>query len=491
MRLDPRLPVIVGVGQVNHEGGDSPEPVELLAEAARRAEADSGGRGVLAALESVRIVNLLSRRYPDPGALVANRLGIDVGETIYTTAGGQTPQTLIDRSASTILAGDLDAVLIGGAEAWKTRNRYRSRGERADWTVQSDGTRPSRVLGTELNMTDEDETSLGLVDPIQVYPMFEHALRAQAGRSVEAQIGVAAGLWARFSEVAATNPYAAIPQAYRADEIAAAGPANRMVGFPYPKLMNANNNVDQAAAIIMCSVEAAGRLGVPADRWVFLHGAAEANDAPFVSHRHDLANSPAIRLAGAAVLAGSRIGIDEVAHIDLYSCFPSAVQVAAAALGLDLDRQLTVTGGLTFAGGPWNDYVTHAVATMVGVLRTDPTSIGLCTANGGLLTKHAVGVYSCQPPTTPVQVESVQSAVDALPTRAAAPGHSGTATIETYTVMYDRAGHPHLAFVFCLLDDGRRTLATSDDTTVVETLVAGDPLGRTATVRAGMLLGVV
>ena len=188
MALDPRLPVIIGVGQVNHTGGDGPEPVELLAEAARRAVADSGGVGVLGALQSVRVVNLLSRRYTDPGALVAEHLGVDVGETIYTTAGGQTPQALIDRSAVDIAAGGLDVVLIGGAEAWKTRNRYRSRGERAAWTTQSADAHPTMVLGRELVMTDEHETALGFVDPVQAYPMFEHALRATAGRSLPDQV---------------------------------------------------------------------------------------------------------------------------------------------------------------------------------------------------------------------------------------------------------------------------------------------------------------
>jgi len=488
--LDPRLPVIIGVGQVNHQDSDSPEPVELLAEAARRAAADSGGTGVLAAVESVRIVNLLSRRYPDPGALVAARLGIEVGETIYTTAGGQTPQTLIDRSAVAILEDGLDMVLIGGAEAWKTRNRYRSRGQRAPWTIQPEDTHPTLVLGNELVMTDEHETSLGLVDPVQVYPMFEHALRAEARRSVAEQMEKAATLWARFSAVAATNPYAAIPRAYSAEEIATPGPANRMVGFPYPKLMNANNNVDQAAAVLMCSAEAARRLDVPAERWVFFHGAAEANDTPFVSQRNDLADSPAIRLAGAAALAGSGIGVDEIAHIDLYSCFPSAVQVSAAALGLGLDRQLTVTGGLTFAGGPWNDYVTHAIATMVGVLRADPTSVGLCSGNGGLLTKHAIALYSCRPPARPVRAQSVQAAVDELPTRRTAPHHAGTAMIETYTVMHDRDGQPSNAFAYCLLPDGSRTLAATDDSALAGTLLSDDPLGLTATVRAGTLLDV-
>jgi acetyl-CoA C-acetyltransferase len=487
MPLDPRTPVIVGAGQVNHRDGDAPEPVALLADAARRAEADSGSTRLLAAVASVRVVNLLSRRYPDPGALVAQLLGIDAWQTVSTTPGGQTPQALIAHTAAEIQAGDVDVVLIGGAESWRTRNRLRARGERSPWSTQPDDVRPTYVFGAPLDMVSEQEQRLGFEDPVQAYPMFEQALRAHTGRSLAEQTDVAARLWARFSRVAAANPYAAIPRECSAAEIATPGPSNRMIGLPYPKLMNSNSNVDQASALLLCSAERAEALGVARDRWVFLHGAATGNDTQFVSNRLDLAASPAVRLAGSAALAGAGIGIDDVAHVDLYACFPSAVQVGAAELGLDLERPLTVTGGNTFAGGPWNNYVGHAVATMIGVLRADPDSYGLCWGNGGLLTKHAVGVYSCRPPTRVLAPVSVQAEVDALPVRAAAPHHSGDVTIETYTVMHDRDGNPTRAFAFGLLDDGRRALAGTDDPVTVHAVLVEDPLGRRARVDDGML----
>ncbi len=162
--------------------------------------------------------------------------------------------------------------------------------------------------------------------------------------------------------------------------------------------MNSNNAVEQGAGLVICSAERAASSGVPRDRWVFLHSGADAHDTDFVSNRVDLHSSPAIGAVGRHVLGHAGIGVDDVAHVDLYSCFPSAVQVAAAEIGLGLERQLTVTGGMSFAGGPWNNYVTHAIATMADVLRSDPGSRGLVTANGGFLTKHAAGIYSTEPP---------------------------------------------------------------------------------------------
>ena len=183
-----------------------------------------------------------------------------------------------------------------------------------------------------------------------------------------------------------------------AEEIRTPGPGNRMIGLPYPKYMNSNNDVDQAAAVIMCSAERARALGVPEDRWVFPHAGADCHEHPFVSHRWSLAETPAIRAGGQAALELAGLGIDDVELVDLYSCFPSAVQLGAASLGLALDRQLTRTGGLSFAGGPWNSYVLHAIATVMADLRERPGGFGLVWANGGFVTKHSFGVYSTRPP---------------------------------------------------------------------------------------------
>ena len=414
MSPDACQPVLVGVGQVNHRDGDAPEPVVLLVEAVRRAAHDCGGR-VLNAIGSIRIVNSLSRRYSDPGRMVAERLGLDVFHTVYTTMGGQTPLQLLHRACQDISAGRVDAVLIGGAESWRTRSRFKRRGESQPWSLQAPDQQPTEVFGEPLRMSNEDELRLGFTSPIQAYPMFEQSLRRRHGRSLEAQLVVASELWARFSAIAARNRFAAIQSSLAAEQIRTPGPENRLVGFPYTKLMNSNNDVDQAAALLLCSAERAEALGVPHDRWVFLHGGGEGNDVTFLSERNSLGESPAIAAASRVALQLAGVGIDDIAYIDLYSCFPSAVQVAADALGLSLERDLTVTGGLTFAGGPWNAYVLHSIATMADVLRQDPGAYGLVTAVGGLLTKHAVDVWSCRAPVHGSRWLSVQDDLDRSP----------------------------------------------------------------------------
>jgi acetyl-CoA C-acetyltransferase len=314
--------------------------------------------------------------------------------------------------------------------------------------------------------------------PVQVYPLFESALRYTAGRSLPEHTDHIAGLWAEFSRVTASNPNAALPEAVSANVIATAGPANRMIGFPYTKLLNSNNNVNQAAALVLCSLDRAQSLGIAADRMVFPRAASEATDTQYVSNRGGLASSPAIRAAREALCEAAGIGMDEVSHVDIYSCFPSAVQVSAGELGVGVDRPLTVTGGMTFAGGPWNNYVTHSIATMVDVLRQDPGSIGLCTANGGLLTKHALGVYSSAPSAASFRVArpevpggaSLRPVVDSQAT--------GRAVIEAYTVMHDQEGNPETAIVTALLPSGSRTWRTSRRPDTLAPMVGEEFCGR-------------
>ena len=482
--------MIIGAGQLCHRDGLAPEPMQLLAEAARRAEADSGAAGLLRRLDSVRVVNLLSWRYPDPGRLLAELLGASPRHTAYTHVGGQSPQQLLSRSAEDIQAGRADLILIGGAEAWRTRMAIRREtGERPRWTDQPAGLEPSEMIGKEMVMGGPAEVEAGLVMPVTVYPLFENALRAAAGRGVEEHGRAIAGLWAGFSAVAEGNPHAVLPRRHTAEEIGTPGPENRMVGFPYPKLMNSNNHVDQAAAVLLASAEAADALGIPRDRWVFPLSSAEADDHP-LSERDDLHSSPAIASAGRAALRLAGVEAGELAHVDLYSCFPSAVQVAAAELCLPLERELTVTGGLTFAGGPWNNYVTHAIATMTGRLRADPGATGLCSANGGYLSKHAIGVYSTRPPRDGFRHVSTQEEVDRRPRRSLAETHEGEAMVETCTVMHDRSGAPERGVAACLLADGRRTWATTDDASIMAGMLTEEFIGSRVRVAGGGVLAV-
>ena len=479
--LDPRTPVVVAVGQVDQrteDPGRALEPTSLLAEAARRAGADSGSDRLLDSLDTVAVIRILSWRYRDPAALVAAELGISPRRTIETDDGGNYPQALLNKACLEIQAGTADAVLIGGAEAWRTRTSARRTGVRQAWTHQDDTVGPTETVTNAEPLAHPGEWARKVMMPIEVYPLFENALRAAEGWTIDEHRDGLARLWSGFSEVAATNPHAWIQRAYSPAELRDPTPANRMVGFPYTKLMNANNAVEQAGCFVVCSVERARELAIPTDRWVFPWAGTDAHDHWFVSHRWDLAEAPAIRLAGRAALELAGVGVDDLAHVDVYSCFPSAVQIAAKEIGLGTDRPLTVTGGLSFAGGPWNNYVSHSIATMVERLRSDEGSLGLVTANGGFLTKHAFGVYSTTPPPVAFRHADLQDEVDRLPSRDLAEVVDGPVTVETSTVVHGRESKPEKAIVSCLLADGRRAWGNSTEVEVMKLLVSEETAGR-------------
>ncbi len=482
MSLDPRTPVLIGAGQFVHRATgleDALDASALMCEAVRSAAADAGLAEVPNP-DSVRVVGLLSWRYGDPAWVVAKQLGLTPRETAATTMGGNSPQTLVNGTALEIQRGELDLAILCGGEAWRTRMRARKAGVELDWPKSSPDQMP-RLLGEDLEMSHPSERARHIGMPVQVYPMFETALRAAAGRTVEEQQTLSSELYARFSEVAASNPYAWLRDVKTAEEIRTPSATNRMIGFPYPKYMNSNNDVDMSAALIMCSVEKAEAMGVPRDRWVFPHSGADCHEHNFISNRWSFAATPAVELGGRRALELAGVGIDDIEIIDLYSCFPSAVQLGAQSLGISLDRQVTRTGGLAFAGGPWNNYAMHAIATVMNDLRDRPGAKGLVWANGGWATKHSFGVYGTTPPVS-FQHAYPQDEIDAMPRRALAePADAqGSATIEAYTVMFSRGGEPETASAACLLADGRRAWGTSSDTTLAAAMCQGEWVGRAA-----------
>ena len=488
MPLDPRTPVLVGAGQWSNrvDGGEPPaEPVAMMAEALRRAAADSGASGdVMGALDALRVVAVLSKRYRNPARLLAELIGARPRDEALSSVGGNEPQALVNRACLDILAGDAEVVAICGAEAWRTRSATAR--DQLRWVDDDPDTPDARRTGTDMEMAHPAEIARGIFMPTQVYPLFEQALRHAAGRSVDDHLVAVSELWAGFSAVAAGNPHAWIRDQWTAERIRTPSPANRWVCWPYTKVMNANNAVEQSAGLILCSAAKAEALGVPRDRWVFPVAGTEAHDTYALSHRPDLRSSGAIRLAARRLFAEAGVGVDDVAHVDLYSCFPVAVEIGAAEIGLGLDRQLTVTGGLSFAGGPWNNYVSHSVATMAGVVREDPGALGLVSANGGFVTKHALGLYSTEPPAAGFRWADVQDEVDALPRREVCEDPDGAAAIESWVVVHDRDGEPERALVACLLDDGRRAWAVSDDAATVAELRSGaEQIGRAVKIGPG------
>jgi acetyl-CoA C-acetyltransferase len=487
MPVDPRTPVLIGYGQVNHRDEIDPEarsvePVDLMAAAARQA-ADSK---VLEAVDSIRVVNVLSAHYRDPGLLLGERIGAADFTTMYSPVGGNVPQSLVNQACLDIQQGRAGVVLLTGAETWRTRRGLKAKGSKLVWTVQDDSVPLAEVAGKDVPMAGDAEIRIGLDRPAYVYPLFEQALRIANDESIEDHGRRVGELWARFNAVAVDNPHAWIRKPATAEEITQPGPRNRMISWPYTKLMNSNNMVDQGAALILTSVEQAKRLQIPAERWVYPQAGTDAHDTPAIADRDELYRSTAIRIAGARVLQLADLRIDDIDHIDLYSCFPSAVQVAAAELGLAVDdpgRPLTVTGGLTFAGGPWSNYVMHSIATMAELLVANPGRRGLITANGGYLTKHSFGVYGTAPPTE-FRWEDMQSEVDREPDRDGLVEWEGIGTVEAWTTPFDRDGQPERAFLAVRTPDGSRALAQIADPAAAEVTVHEDIGGAKVAVAA-------
>ena len=459
----------------------------MMMEVAQRAAADAGvSARQLEGLDTVAVVNILSWHYANAPELLAARLGAHAQQHIYTTVGGNTPQFLINEIAAQIAAGRARFALIAGAEAVRTLLRARRAGVELRWT--SGGTGKPTVLGEAQHGTNDHEVNHGLQLPTTIYPLFENALRAHYGLSLAAHRDRLGALCSGFSAIAARNPHAWFQQARSAEEITTVTPQNRFIGFPYPKYMNAIMEVDQAAAVLVTSVAGARELGIDPSRWVYLSGAADAHDLWFVSERVNYYSSPAIRLAGQKALHMAGLGIEHIDYFDLYSCFPSAVQIGRDMLGIAAadPRPLTVTGGLPYHGGPGNNYTLHAVATMIDKLRAAPGTTGLVTGLGWYVTKHSIGIYSAAPPTRPWEREeplAYQAELDRMPHPALAESAQAPGTIETYTVLHDRDGTPVKGIVIGRLADGRRFLAnTPDDRAVLEALTSTEGIGRSGTV---------
>ena len=496
------MPVLIGCGQLTDKRPpeEAGTPIELMVEVARRAAADAGpGQALLDQIDAIAALGLTVDS-PESGSgasgmvrnvpqSVCTALNIDPAEKRYTHTGGNTPQMLVNRYAEKISLGDVSAVLLVGAEALHTMLSRLKMGLDLDAWMDDSGDEP-QMLGDSRPAASDHEMAYSIQTPSVTYPLFENALRGKYGLSLEEHRRKLGDLYQRFNAVAAKNPLAWFPTERSSQEIATVSESNRYVGFPYTKFLNSVIQVNMGAAVILTSVAKARELGVADDRMVYLHGCADANDIWNVSERVNYYSSPAIRTMGQKALAMSGKTVDEINYFDIYSCFPSAVQIACDELGIAHDdpRGLTITGGLPYFGGPGNNYVMHSIATMMDVLRSNPGKFGLLNANGWFITKHSMGIYS----TTPLKDDwrraapaDYQQAIldEAHPPFTELP--NGKATIETYTVLHGREGVER-ALVIGLLDDGTRFIAeTPNDEQTLCKMMDRDMLGASGTATAG------
>lgn len=488
--IDPRTPVLIGVGEASERlgapGYAALSPADLAAAACRAALEDTGAaRPVAPQVEVLAAIRQFENS--GPGAVapfgradnfpraVARRIGANPARAIVEPVGGQGPQHLVNEFTNAIARGEMDLALICGSEAISTVRDLAGKGETRDWAETVEGQLEDRGFGPGL--VTREFPSHGARTPIQLYALFENARRAKTGQDRAAYQLEMGRLFAPFTEVAAGNPHAMSQTRYSADELATVTPQNRLVADPFTRRLVARDQANQGAAVLIASVAKARELGVPEDRWVYLHGGADAMErTPF--ERNDLSGYPAAGLAARRALEVAGVDVADVAAFDLYSCFPIAVTTVRDALGIAPDdpRPLTVTGGLPFFGGAGNNYSMHAIASMVRRLRAQPGAFGFVGANGGFLSKYSVGVYS----TTPVawkgfDSSALQAQIDAWPAPAAAPDDANAGVVETYTIDYSREA-PYGVLV-CRTPAGERFVAAAEDPALVETMIQREPLG--------------
>ncbi|MDA9548670.1 acetyl-CoA acetyltransferase [Bradyrhizobium sp. CCBAU 45321] len=471
---EDRIPVIVGIGEIidrPKEIAAGLEPLDLLEQALRRAEQDAGAK-LLGEVQSLDVVNFLSWRYRDPEQLLAQRLGISPAHCHYGPVGGESPIRYIHEAAQRIARGECSVAAICGAEAQSTATKAERTGVKLPWTpFAHDVEEPKRGAAFQKPLA----VKLGVFRPVTVYPFYEAASSAHWGQTPREAMAESGTLWSRYSDAAAQNPNAWLKRRYAPEEITTPTADNRLIAWPYNKLMVANPSVNMGGALLLTSLAKARAAGIAEDKLVYPLGGASAEeprdyllrDQFYESHPQNAVLKAAMDLAG-----GDGNKFDA---IELYSCFPCVPKMARRTLGLGADVQPTVTGGLTFFGAPLNTYMTHAACAMVRRLR-DGARLGLLYGQGGFVTKHhALVVSKTAPREALVQETSVQA--DADRNKRAVPEFVAEATgkgkVESFTVLYGRGGNIEHGVVMLRTEDDRRTLAripASDGATLAHLL---------------------
>ena len=497
MNREDSLPIIVGVGQVvdHWDGRDldkSSSPISLITESIKRAQADAGVFDLVEKIDTLAVVRAYtdSLRKPfDPfgkaknfPAAVIEAASLSPKRTIYSTAGGEQPQSLVNELSEDIARGDIRMAMITGGEALATLKTALKKQLALDWSSEADADIEER--GTQTDFISKYEMVNGMGLPPQTYAAMEQALRARLGMSKVQYLDYMGGICAGLCKTAQQNPYSQYPQAKSAEFLATASKDNYPICDPYLKWLIAQDAVNQASTLILTSVGYAKELGIDPDQWIYLHGYSDVKEK-LVSERPDLSKSKALELAISGAISSAGIAAGDIAYRDIYSCFPIVVHLASEVLGLDpVSDQMSMTGGLSFFGGAGNNYSTHAIATVVEKLRQDRQAYGLVLANGGFMSKQSAGVYSAKTPQAWAEIssEALQAEVDAQP-ECKLLNEDCTAVIEAYTVRHDRNGITH-AYLFARNDQGRvMAVAPADHRATMQALHKFDnPVGQTVNI---------
>jgi acetyl-CoA acetyltransferase len=453
------VPVIVGVGEITGRPADisaALDPLGLMAEALRRADADAGGC-LLRRLDSLDVVHQTTWRYDGTAARLCERLGIAPARAMYGVTGGESPLRYVHQAAVRIANGQCDIAAVCGAEAQYSLAQARKLGFALPWPAAARDVENPLDIGALFNPLALEHQ---ILTPADVYPFYENALVHAWGLTPAEAHAESAALWARFSDVASTNASSWSSEALTAAEIATPTADNRLIAWPYTKRMVANPAVNQGAAVLLMRLSLARALGIPDDNMVHVWGGASANEPRDYLARATYNQSTAqdAVLNAARALAGGR-GVD---LLELYSCFPCVPKMARRSLGLGAEVQPTVTGGLSFFGAPLNNYMTHALCAMVRALRAGRGETGLLYGQGEFVTKHHALVLGRLPHAAGFDAQSDRQSIAESrrgPVPVLDPAYVGAATVETFSVPFGRDGLPRFGAVIARTPAGARVLA--------------------------------
>jgi acetyl-CoA C-acetyltransferase len=461
-----RNPVLIGYGTTSQREEDSTnalEPIALMLDAVRAAARQAGHPSVL---KDVQRIYVPKGRWPyaDPGRAIARAVKATRAKTVLSTVG-VLQQTLIGDACSHIANGEIDMALVVGGDAGYRILRSRIAGIQESYS-ELEG-EPDTVLSPEDELRHSAELRVGLRMPIGLYAIMESALRSKLGSSIENHNRKLATVYSRFSQIAAENPDSWSKSPFEPDAIRLPSDRNPMQAFPYTKRHCSSWNVDQAAALLLCSEEKARGFGLRPENWIYPWASTESNHMVPVVARSELERCYGAQRAGKAALQAFGLTIDNVDLIDLYSCFPVAVEIYAAELGISLDRDLTVTGGMPFAGGPYNNYVLQATCRMAHLLQRGSGRIGFISSVSGILTKQGFGLWSSEPPPTDFHFADLTDAVaQKSKPRRVLESYSGPACVVGYTVVYEPNTAPR-AIAIADIESQCRVVAASEGPEVV------------------------
>ena len=461
-------PIVIGVGQITHREkiqGNNVTAVDLAVRAISECAADTGRPDILKLVDAISVVFMMAE-YPNRTApRICKQLGISPPIQEETAVGGNYPQWLVNRAADKIMAGELKIALLAGGEALYQDVHFQAllnSGPNALENYSNDRS----ILGDTRLWSSPHEFLYGADYAVHIYPLFENALRANLGLSIREHRALMNSYMNKMAEAAKGNPYAWFDAGKGWENIAEPTKENPIFNFPYTKFLNPIPAVNQAAAVLVTDTKTARKLGIPQDKWVYLHGGADTSDKWYISERVNYHSSPAVRYTTRAALKSAGLQLSDISFFDLYSCFPCAVYIAAREIGLSIQDPppLSITGGLSFFGGPGSNYTMHSIAHAVERLRKTPDEYGFVTGVGNNMTKYSVGIYSGIEPAKPWGRESeseIFKKIAALESPVFCEQPNGPATVETYTVLHDRPDRKPHPIIIARLDSGERCLATA------------------------------